>query len=162
MRITSLVECSARIMVRLAALPPGGTLSAEKISEVEGISRDYVDQILQRLRRGRLAASTRGAQGGYRLARPAAEISIGAMVRAIEGRIFEEVCGKFGSDATLCGPRAACGLRPVWQRLGEMIEGYLDQVTLDQLVPAGHACRGELPSAKTSVPTRRSNHDRRR
>ena len=136
MRITSLVECSARIMVRLASLPAGATLSAEKLSDIENISRDYVDQILQRLRKGRLIASTRGPQGGYGLARPASKITIGETIRAVEGRVFEEVCGKFSGGGEGCHHSDACGLRPVWQKLGGMIEEYLDRVTLEQLAAA--------------------------
>ncbi|MBI4345265.1 MAG: Rrf2 family transcriptional regulator [Elusimicrobia bacterium] len=136
MRITSLVECSTRIMVRLASLPSGSTMAAEKLSELENISRDYVDQILQRLRRGGLVSSTRGAQGGYSLARRPNEVSIGEIVRAVEGKVFEEVCERYSEGPDQCHHLTNCGIRPVWQRLGEMIEGFLDQVTLDQLSSA--------------------------
>ncbi|MBI4425660.1 MAG: Rrf2 family transcriptional regulator [Elusimicrobia bacterium] len=134
MRITTQVEYAARVLVRLASLPPGGTLSAEKLSEQENISRDYLDQILLRLRRGQLVQSTRGAQGGYALARPASKISIGTMMRAVEGAIFEEVCDKYSSGEHQCHHLTGCGLRPVWERLGSLITGFLDQVTLDQLI----------------------------
>ena len=156
MRITSLVEFSARIMVRLAALPPGATLSADKLADLENISRDYVDQILQRLRRGGLVASQRGAQGGYSLAKPASEISIGAMMRAVEGGIFEEVCGKYSAGDHQCHHLQGCGLRPVWQRLGDMIEGFLDHVTIEQLTGSEPRVRADL-TAKNIGRT----HDRR-
>ena len=167
MRITSLVEFAARVMVRLATLPPGATLSAEKLSEIEDISRDYMDQILQRLRRGKLVASTRGAQGGYSLARPASEITIGATIRVVEGRIFQEVCGKFSSEES-CGHQGGCGLRPVWQKLGGMIEDYLDHVTLAELAsgcavnrePAGACAAGACATVQKEL--RRIDDKRRR
>lgn len=163
MRITSLVECSSRIMVRLAALPSGATLSAERLSDLENISRDYVDQILQRLRRGHLVASTRGAQGGYSLARPATEISIGAMVRAVEGHVFEEVCEKYSAGEHQCHHLSNCGIRPMWQRLGELIEGFLDHVTLDQLTSSEPRVRSELVFLKDmSKDLARFQHDKRR
>ena len=81
-------------------------------------------------------ASTRGPQGGYGLARPASKITIGETIRAVEGRVFEEVCGKFSGGGEGCHHSDACGLRPVWQKLGGMIEEYLDRVTLEQLAAA--------------------------
>lgn len=162
MRITSLVECSARLMVRLASLPAGATLSAERLSELENISRDYVDQILQRLRRGALVASTRGAQGGYSLARPAAAISIGELVRAVEGQVFEEVCERYSSGEHECRHLSNCGIRPVWQRLGELIEGFLDKVTLDRLTTGEPRARSELVFVKDFDKDGRSRHDKRR
>ena len=158
MRISSLIESATRIMARLAELPPGTTLSAERLSDLENISRDYVDQILQRLRRGALVTSQRGAQGGYCLARPAGEISVGMTVRAVEGRIFEAVSEKYCADAgRSCHRTARCGIRPVWERLGEVIEKYLDVVTLDQVAsrgPAGRATR-EAVASPLSSSTRR-------
>ncbi len=144
MRITSLVECAARIMVRLAGLPAGSTLSAEKLSDLENISRDYVDQILQRLRKGELISSHRGAQGGYYLARPSSQITIGMTIRAVEGRVFEEVCEKYATGESQCRHADGCGLRPVWQKLGEMVEGFLDRVTLEQLTLQEPKVRAEL------------------
>ncbi len=162
MRITSLVECAARIMVRLASLPAGATLSAEKLSELENISRDYVDQILQRLRRGTLVASTRGAQGGYSLAKAPSAISIGELVRAVEGQVFEEVCGRYSSGEHECTHMSNCGIRPVWQRLGELIEGFLDKVTLDQLTTSEPKVRSELVLVKDFDKEGRNQHDKRR
>lgn len=164
MRITSLVECSARIMVRLASLPTGRKTSAEKLSELENITRDYVDQILQRLRRGGLVASTRGSQGGYSLSRRPAEISIGEIVRAVEGKVFEEVCERYSEGPDQCHHLTNCGIRPVWQRLGEMIEGFLDHVALDQLTLSEPRVRSELVFTKDFGKDfgGRPQHDKRR
>lgn len=162
MRITALVECSARIMVRLASLPPGATLSAEKLSDLENISRDYVDQILQRLRRGRLVASTRGAQGGYSLARPASDISVGMVMRAVEGRIFEEVCDKYSTGEHQCHHLTGCGIRPMWQRLGDLIEGFLDRVTLEQLAGSEPRVRSDLVAPMEFIKDFGRIHERKR
>ncbi|MBI5202752.1 MAG: Rrf2 family transcriptional regulator [Elusimicrobia bacterium] len=163
MRITSLVECSTRIMVRLASLQPGATLSAEKLSDLENVSRDYVDQILQRLRKGGLVASTRGAQGGYSLAKASSAISIGELVRAVEGQVFEEVCERYSSGEHECRHMSNCGIRPVWLRLGEMIEGFLDKVTLDQLtVPEPRAFAATMAFIKDFEKEGRIQHDKRR
>lgn len=162
MRITALVECSARIMVRLASLPEGATLSAEKLSDLENISRDYVDQILQRLRRGRLVASTRGAQGGYSLARPASDISVGMVMRAVEGRIFEEVCEKYSAGEHQCHHLSNCGIRPMWQKLGELVEGFLDHVSLDQLAGSEPRVRSDLLAPRELMKDFGRLHERKR
>ena len=134
LRIGSSVEYATRLMVRLAAQSPGETLSAERMSSLENVPRDYVDQILQRLRRAGLVDSRRGAQGGYRLASPAARITVGRIVKAVDEGVFEAVCDRYSAGDTKCSHADACGIRPVWQRLGLFVEDYLDKVTLAELL----------------------------
>lgn len=133
-KISSSAEYAARIMVRLAASDGAGPLSAETIAAAENIPRDYVDQILLRLRRAGLAASRRGAAGGYLLARPPSGITMGMILRAVDEGVFEEVCGRFAEGHQRCTHTGTCGIRPVWLRLADLVEGFLDGVTLAQLL----------------------------
>ncbi|MEK9146172.1 MAG: Rrf2 family transcriptional regulator, partial [Elusimicrobiota bacterium] len=95
MRIASSVEYATRVMLMLASLEPSATLSAEKISAAENIPRDYMDQILARLRRSSLVLSRRGAQGGYCLAKAPSAITMGMIVRAVDETVFEQVCDRY-------------------------------------------------------------------
>src|SRR5690349_25130129 len=100
-------------MAELAAAPPGLT-TAEQLSSAQHIPPKFLESILSQLRSAGLVSSQRGAEGGYRLARPAAEISIAEVIRELEGPI-----------ATVRGVRpyelasegAAAGLREVWREL---------------------------------------------
>ena len=144
MRIASSVEYATRVMLRLARLEPSITLSGEKISESENIPRDYMDQILAKLRRSSLVQSRRGAQGGYCLAKPPSAITLGMIVRAVDDTVFEAVCDRYAEGEQACTHTRGCGIRPVWQKLGLLVEGYLDKVTLEHL-------QGEEPCVGSRV-----------
>lgn len=147
MKITSSVEYSTRLMVSLARSGPA-KLSAERLSEIENIPVDYVTQLLQRLRRAGLVESSRGPVGGYTLAREAGTITLGDVIRGVDGRIFEEVCGKYETGKKDCGQQTACGLSPVWQGLGGMLDDYFDNISLSRFTspspgaePAGRSLK---------------------
>ena len=150
MRISASVEYAARVLVQLARLPAGEALSAERLSKLENIPRAYVDQIFQRLRRAGLVESQRGAHGGYVLGRPPQALTVGMMIRAVEGSIFEDVCEKYASGEHQCSHLSGCNIRPVWQRLTSLVEGFFDKVTVQDLLaePARPACAGAAPGSE--------------
>ena len=130
MRVSAKVDYALRAMAELAAAPPGLT-TAEQLATAQSIPPKFLESILAQLRNGGLVASQRGAEGGYRLAKPAEEISIADVIRELEGPI-----------ATVRGVRpdqleyegAAEGLRDVWLELRTQIRGVLEQTTLADLV----------------------------
>ena len=134
MKISSSVEYATRLMVQLARHPGGGELTAEKLSDMENIPHDYVAQILFRLKRAGLVASRRGARGGYTLAKPARSISIGMVVRAAEEQVFEDVCGRYATGASMCRHQGGCGIRPMWAKVSQLVEDFLDRVSLSDLL----------------------------
>lgn len=158
MRLSASVEYAARVLVQLGRLRPSESLSAEKLSASENIPRAYVDQIVQRLRRAGLVASHRGAHGGYVLSRPPEAVTLGMLVRAVDGGIFEDVCERYAEGDHQCSHLGGCNIRPVWLRLGRVVEGFLDGVTVRDLLeeaptPAcsgGVACGDGPPSAFAS------------
>lgn len=138
MRITSSIEYATRLMVQLGrahcgSSPERQALSAEKLSRAENVPPDYVNQILLRLKRAGLVESRRGSAGGYALRRPPSQVRLGDVARAVEGRIFEDVCERYTGKSD-CRHQAGCAISPVWQKLGAMIERYFDSVTLDALL----------------------------
>lgn len=133
MRITSSVDYATRVMVRLSELKEQETLSAEKLSEAESIPRDFIDQLMLKLRRAGLVASRRGAQGGYALAKPSSAISVGMVVRAVEDNVFDVVCDRLAVRKQECCHSAGCGIRPVWRRLGALVESFLDRMSIEQV-----------------------------
>ncbi|GAA1470169.1 RrF2 family transcriptional regulator [Microbacterium thalassium] len=85
MRISARADYAVRAAVALAHPRDGGVLSAEAIAEAEGIPASFLEGILSALRRGGIVESRRGAGGGYRLARDAADISVADVIRAVDG-----------------------------------------------------------------------------
>jgi len=134
MRITSSSEYGTRIMVQLARAWGGGTLAAKDLAARENIPRDYVGQILVRLRRAGLVRSRLGTKGGYALSRDPSRIHMAEIVRAVEGEVFEEVCGKYTRGSARCRHQDACGIRPVWVRLGLEVEAFLRGIPLTRLL----------------------------
>ncbi len=153
MRITSSVEYAARLMVQLGRSFGERPLSAAQLSQLENIPSDYVNQLLVRLRRAGLLQSQRGTAGGYLLSRPPSEINLGDVIRATEGRIFEDVCGKYSEGRKDCHHQSHCQVSPVWKRLGLLIEQYLDGITLSQILEESGSCGAVFAAwEKTAAP----------
>jgi Rrf2 family protein len=130
MRVSAKVDYAIRAMVELAAAPPG-TVKVERIATEQGIPRNFLENILLDLRHAELVTSRRGVEGGYRLARPATEISVADVIRAVEGPLAS-VRGVRPDELEYPGPAAS--LRETWIELRAAIRGVLEETTLDDLV----------------------------
>jgi Rrf2 family protein len=133
MKITSSMEYATRLTVQLARSYGQQAVTAEKLSQSENVPTDYVNQLLLRLKRAGIVTSHRGIGGGYALSREPERVTLGEVLRAVEGKIFEDVCEKYASAQKDCRHQSHCGISPVWQRLGTMIEQYFDGITLARL-----------------------------
>lgn len=131
MKISSRCEYGLRAMVYLAAHGDAGPVRLSTIAAGEGMPAAFLERILARLRDGGLVATTRGAGGGYRLARDAASISVGEVVTAIEGPLT--LLGCIG-DESACERSHGCLSKSVWQRLDTAITDALGAITLADLV----------------------------
>ena len=129
MSITTRSEYGLRAMVVLAEQLGDELTSASELARTEEIPLKYLEQILAELKRGELVQSFPGARGGYRLARPARDITVGEVVRVLDGSQAPMSCNQPAEDT----PRAQGNLRVLWQRLHRAISDVLDGTTLDQL-----------------------------
>ena len=130
MRVSAKVDYALRAAVQLAAAGEGPT-KGERIADAQGIPLKFLENILLELRRAELVGSQRGAEGGYRLAKPAEEISLADVIRAVEGPIAT-VRGARPEDVAYTG--AAVGLRDVWIELRASMRGVLEETSLADLV----------------------------
>jgi Rrf2 family protein len=142
-RVSAKVDYAIRAMLELAASPPG-PVKAEAIANAQQIPRNFLDNILLDLRHAELVSSQRGAEGGYWLARPAAEISVADVIRAVEGPLAT-VRGVRPEDVEYRG--AADALRGTWVELRAAMRGVLEERSLADLVAGARstdsAARGE-------------------
>lgn len=120
------------------------TVGASSIAKELGIARDYTLQVLHRLKDGGILNSSRGPRGGYSLARPAEEISMGEIMQAAEGTTFEVICETKPLDLDCCSPNTSCGLRLVWYDLREHIDSFLNNKSLRELTDAIYADNDSL------------------
>lgn len=135
MKLTSKGRYAVTAMLDLALHADEGPVTLAGISERQGISLSYLEQLFTRLRKQGLVASTRGPGGGYTLSRSAHDIAVADVVTAVDESV----------DATRCGGRGDCqgGKRclthDLWTELSEQIYGFLSDITLGKLVDQGAA-----------------------
>jgi Rrf2 family protein len=129
-RASAKADYAIRAMVELAAAPPG-IVKSELIATAQEIPRNFLENILLDLRHAGLVVSQRGADGGYRLARPAAEISVADVIRAVEGPLAT-VRGVRPEEVEYSGPAAA--LRETWVELRAAMRGVLEETSLADIV----------------------------
>jgi Rrf2 family protein len=133
-RITTLAEYGVICALHLARRAVEGPITGREIAEVERLPADYVEQILLRMRRAGIVASTRGAHGGYALARPADRISIRDVIEASETTTFDLHCVSHPVGEERCSSSHNCSIRPVWLLLQQKIDYVLDGVHLSDLL----------------------------
>src|SRR5438874_12124085 len=137
MRITTWAEYGVIGALNLANRTDLGPVNGREIARQERLPADYVEQILLRLRRAGVIASTRGARGGYVLARPAAEISIRDVIHASELETFDLHCASHPVEEERCSAPHSCSIRPVGGRLQQKIDDVLRGVSLADLLLGG-------------------------
>jgi Rrf2 family protein len=133
-RITTLAEYGVICALHLARRVTDGPITGREIAEVERLPGDYVEQILLRLRRAGIVRSTRGARGGYVLARPADEVSIRNVIEASETTTFDLHCVSHPIGEERCSSSHSCSIRPVWMLLQRKIDDVLEGVHLSDLL----------------------------
>ena len=126
-----------RMMIEFAQQEPGVRVPLRIVSARQDISMKYLEQIASMLVQTGFLESSRGPRGGYRLARPADEVTAGDVLRAVEGEFVPIAC--LGQDYGICPRRDECSTLGFWQGLRDAIDTYLDGVTLADLA-AGTAC----------------------
>lgn len=136
MRITTWAEYGVICALHLARRADEGPVTGRDIAAREKLPGDYVEQILLRLRRADVVQSTRGAKGGYALARPAEEITVREIITAAELVTFDLHCETHPLDEERCARSCDCSIRPVWMMLQKRIDEVLDGVRLADLLEA--------------------------
>ena len=134
MRVSAKVDYALRAMLELAAA--GGLVKGEQLATAQGIPQKFLESILIDLRHAELVTSRRGVEGGYALGRPAGEITIADVIRAVEGPIAT-VRGVRPDDVRYEG--VARALAAVWIDLRAAMRGVLEETTLADIVSRGDA-----------------------
>ena len=134
MRITTWAEYGLICSLHLARRTGDGPVTGREIAAQEKLPPDYVEQILLRLRRADIVRSTRGAHGGYTLARAPEEISVRDVISASELATFDLHCVSHPVDDERCAASHACSIRPVWVLLQQKIDSVLESVHLSDLM----------------------------
>ena len=138
MKLSTKGRYGLRALIGLALYSENETVSIQSIARRQNISDSYLEQLMRKLRSAGLIVSVRGAQGGYKLARPANEISVGDVLRALEGSLEAVTCG--GEDNS-CQGADLCVTKFVWERINSSIRDTVDSIKLSQLVEESRLMR---------------------
>lgn len=144
LEIGSKGEYATRAMVYLARRYGRHTSSLTAIAEEQRIPRRYLEQLIAELRRSGLIVATRGASGGYTLAKDPAQISLYDIISTLEGPLMIQGCVENGRD--MCRFADECAVREVWCDLHKVIYEKLKNITLQQLADRSNQIRKELNS----------------
>lgn len=130
MKLSVKSDYAARAVLGLSRHYSGGTaIRVETLAEEQGIPGTYLVQILIELKASQIVKSQRGKDGGYLLARPPAEITLGNVLRAIHGQVFD--------SPALSDPRCPEELRAAWQKLQQALDDTAAAITFQDLAEAG-------------------------
>ncbi len=124
-------------MSDLARAGLGVKTPIKEISERQGISEKYLEQIVRALVRDGLVVSSRGSQGGYELARPPRDITVGQILRSTEGDLAPVSCVALDGQ---CDRAESCETIFVWRRIGQAIDEVVDGITLTDVIQQAGPC----------------------
>ncbi len=135
-----------------------GAITLKEVAARQNLSEPYLEQLMAPLRKAGLVRSLRGAQGGYLLTREPAAITVGDIIRVLEGPIAPVDCVIDDAGAiSYCGRAEACVTRDIWRRLRDSITALLDSISLADL------CRDALnsPAAGEGSPVQFNQDERK-
>jgi Rrf2 family protein len=132
MKISTKEQYGLRATAELAARYGDGPVSLSDVAHAQGISLAYLEQIIPSLRDAGLITSKRGAKGGYELAHSPEEVTVGDVLRALDGDILPVLCVR-QVDARPCERGEICAAHTVWQKVHDRVVETLDRMTLADL-----------------------------
>ena len=139
MLFSTKAEYGVRLMIELGRQPGSTPVSLNSVAEAENLPLSYLEHLVAKLRKAELVTSTRGAHGGYRLAKPAAEIRMDDVVQALEGQIAPMECFHESPEGrVLCSHEdnsaGGCATKLLWTRVQNGVNKALAGTTLAELV----------------------------
>ncbi|PKM56852.1 MAG: Rrf2 family transcriptional regulator [Firmicutes bacterium HGW-Firmicutes-3] len=133
MKLSTKGRYGLRAMIDLAIHSKENQVSIKSISERQEISENYLERIIALLKKAGYVKSTRGAQGGYMLTKKPEQISVGNILRALEGDLNPVDCSLINDDK-VCLESGLCVTKFVWKRISDSINDVVDNISLQDLV----------------------------
>lgn len=118
-------------------------VSLSSVAKRQEISISYLEQLIARLKKAGIVNSIRGSQGGYVLAKPTQEISIGEILRVLEGDLNPVDCVEIIGGNSKCSSKDSCVTKLVWKRITDSINDVVDNLMLSDLLEEGKAIEKE-------------------
>ncbi|MEF9951410.1 MAG: Rrf2 family transcriptional regulator [Clostridium sp.] len=132
MRISTKGRYGIEAILDMALYGNGESVSIKSISERQGISQKYLEHIFSDLRKNGIVEGTRGGQGGYKISKDISRITVGKIIRSLEGSLSPVKCLDEGIIS--CEAFEKCVTKDVWKGIKDEIEGVVDNITIKDLV----------------------------
>lgn len=143
MKISTKGRYALRMLLDLAQHREKEYIPLKDIAERQNVSKKYLEQIVPVLNKSDMLQTNRGYQGGYRLAKPPEEYTVGEILRLTEGDLAPVAC--LAHDSDRCQREEECITLPVWQGLYRVITEYLDGITLQDILEQQEKKDGQVP-----------------
>ncbi len=134
MKLSTKGRYGLQAVIDLAVHADEDAVALSQIAERQGISMNYLEQLIAKLKKAGIVNGIRGAQGGYMLSRPADEVSVGDILRALEGDLNPVDCAEVNEGEGCCSSSGSCVTKYVWKRISDSINEAVDGVRLSELV----------------------------
>ena len=138
MKMSTKGRYGLRAMVDLAMTSENGPVSIQSIAERQELSEKYLEQLLALLKKAGLVKSIRGHQGGYLINGDPKTISVGDILRALEGDLTPVECSGLEEESS-CKAAKSCVTKYVWKRINDSMEEAVDGITLAELMEQGRS-----------------------
>lgn len=142
MKLSTRARYGLRALIDLGLYSEKETVSLQSIAGRQSISVGYLEQLMALLKKAGIVSSSRGAQGGYRLGKPAGEISVGDILRVLEGGLDAAACPGNESDGG-CQDSDLCVAKFVWKRINDSITDAVDTMMLSELIEESRRIQDE-------------------
>lgn len=147
-------EYGIRMVVEIARHYGSGPVSLADVAHEEDLPLPYLEQLVGKLRKAKVLISRQGAHGGYELAGDPRDITIGAVLRALEGPISPMLCATEAPSEVDCARHSRCTVSSVWERVRDAVAGALDSITLAELTaPKANVAWLQSPGTMVVMPS---------
>lgn len=151
MKLSTRGDYAVRALLELSTAPRGEAMPLSELADRTRIPSKYLEQILMRLRTARVVRGKRGAHGGYMLARDPERVTVGEVIRAMDGPLAPSLCASqtahTACPAYRCPSEESCVMRGLWAEVRDAIAGIVDQTTFGDLAARTreqHAARRQM------------------
>lgn len=139
MKISTKGRYALRLLIDIATHQEEGFVSLKEVSCRQNISKKYLEQIVPMLSKSGILRTNRGNHGGYMLAVRPEDCTVGQVLRATEGNLAPVAC--LGNKVNDCPRAATCSVLYVWEGLEQVVEKYLDGISLQDILDKDHAAQ---------------------
>ena len=146
MKFTTKTEYGLNCLTHMARRKPGEVVTIKDMADKEHFSIPYIEKILQKLRSAGIVSSQQGKNGGFSLAKKPSEITLREIIEALEGSTFDVYCEPEVREQIVCTHLCMCGIRPVWTKTKELLDGFFGSITLEMITKEEKDCQASLPA----------------